>query len=71
MAYAMAAEHGCCDMVYIAGLTTMGSKYEGIEAAPFAPDVQGSHVGKQMIDPISVWWILLGVPLFRWWILAV
>ena len=71
MAYAVAAEDGCCDMVHVTGLTTMRSKYEGIKTATSAPNVQGSHVGEQVIDPISVRWILLGVPLFRWWILPV
>ena len=71
MTYAVAAEHGCCDMIYVASLTTMRAKYEGVEMASFAPDIQRSHVGKQVIDPISVRWVLLSVPLFRWWILPV
>lgn len=71
MAYTVAAEDGCCDMIYVAGFTTMRSKYEGIETAPLAPDVQGSHVGKQVINPVSVRWVLLGVPLFRWRIFPV
>ena len=71
MTYAVAAEHGSCDMIYVAGFTTVGSKYEGIETAPFAPDVQRGHIGKQVINPVSVGWVLLGVPLFRRWILPV
>lgn len=71
MAYAVAAKHSCCDVIYVAGFPAMRSKYEGVEAALFAPDVQGSHVGKQVIDPVSVRWVLLGVPLFRWRILPV
>ena len=71
MTYAVAAEHGSCDMIYVAGFTTVRSKYEGIETAPFAPDIQRGHVGKQVINPVSVRWILLGVPLFRRWILSV
>ena len=71
MAYAVAAKHRRCDMIHVASLTAVGSKYEGVEAATFAPDVQGSHVGKQVINPVGVWWVLLGVPFFRGWVLPV
>lgn len=58
----MAAEDSSSQMVCITSLTGVRSKEEGVEASLFSPDVERSHVGKQIVDPVAVRGILFRVP---------
>ncbi len=40
MTDAVAAQHGRCDVIDVAGFAAMRSENEGIEASPLTPDVQ-------------------------------
>jgi len=68
MTNAMTAKDCCRNMVYIASFTTVRSKHERVEPSSLPPLIQRSHVCEEMVDPVSVWRVLFGVPLLRRWI---
>ena len=53
-------------MVNVTGFTTMRTQDERIEAAAFAPSIQGGHVCEQIVNPVGVWRVLLRIPFFGW-----
>ena len=59
----MAAQKSSSKMINITSFTAVRTKDESVETALLAEDVQRSHVGEQVIDPVAVRRVLQRVPL--------
>ena len=62
MTNTMATENSSSQMICISSLTAMGSQQKCVEATLLSENIQGCHVGKQIVDPVTVRRILLRVP---------
>ena len=66
MAYAVTAQYCSGKMVNIPRLATMRAQEEGIEATTLTPRIQRGHIREQIINPVGIRRVLLGIPFFRW-----
>ena len=65
MRNAMTAQYCCGKMVRITRFTAVRSENESVEASLLAPDVQGRHIRKEIVNPVAVGWVLLRIPHVR------